>query len=205
MKNWYNINFSFWLRPFFKSSFELTFTLYIDVNIFFFFFRKSFHLWMSFAVDFRFAQSNQESWIKTIAWTDYLHIRAHTSGNQRQHFEWPTLPDPIWDRTTPLAIDGLWCAQRLKHAIQQYWGTAPSATTSIGDRKSWTIKFESESIAMRNRYRSNWITIATRISIWLWHRIKIFLIIGCSENDCNEFHCNGIVNDFSRDNPVVKK
>lgn len=138
---------------------------------------------MSFAVDFWFAQSNQESWIKTIAWTDYLHIGAHTSGNQRQHIgahtssnqrqhiEWPTLPDPIWDRTTPHATDGLWCAQRLKHAIQQYWGTAPSATTSIGDRKSWTIKFESESIAMRNRYRSNWITIATRISLWLWHRI----------------------------------
>lgn len=80
------------IKKFNHSWFILCFLLFL-------FSRQSLHLWMPFAMDFRFIQSDKEPGIETNIGACKVHIGALTPGDQRQHNERSTLSDSLWDQS----------------------------------------------------------------------------------------------------------
>lgn len=136
-------------------------------------YRESFHLWMPFALDFRFAQSNEKSWIEAIVGAHLMHIGAlTTTGDQWQLIKWSTLSNPFWNKSALLATPQLRCTQWFERAIKSFGSTAtqPSkATTYKCHRNRWTVEFKPTQIALRSGHRSNWIAAATWISVGPWY------------------------------------
>lgn len=62
--------------------------------------RKSFHLWLPFALGIRFAQSNKESWFKAFIGTHQMHIGKYSSRGTRKCNKRSTLSNSFRNGST---------------------------------------------------------------------------------------------------------